>query len=117
MATKAMFELFCVLDKRYQLEIVDKLFDVLRIHLMMRNVCIPAHQCELDMRLLSVIKKLVKQVIQDDFTIKMNKNVAHLIDRFNCIQKKRAIYHQHVSCDKFEDLARVSADDDDDESS
>jgi hypothetical protein len=112
-----MLDFFFLLDRRYQLEIVDKVFDMIRIHAMIRNVNTSSHQCELDMRLLNIIKKLVKQLIMDDFTIKMNKNVAHLIDRFNCIQKKRAIYNQPVSCDKFEDLVRVAAEDDEDECS
>ncbi len=108
-----MFEIFFMLNKRYQLEIVEKIFDWLRIQITVSGIYTNSHQCELDMRLLHVIKKLVKQVILDDFIIKMNKNVVHLIDRFNSIQTKRAAYHHDVTSDIFDDLVRVSTEDDD----
>ena len=110
-----MLDVFFLLNKRYQLEIVDKLFDLLRIHLTICSIHTKSHQCELDMRLLHVTKKLVKQLILDDFTIKMNKSVVHLIDRFNSIQKKRAAYHNDACADTFEDLVRISTEEDEDE--
>ncbi len=108
-----MLELFFLLNKRYQLEIVDKLFDLMRIHLTIVSMNAKSHQTELDMRLLHVIKKMVKQTVSDDMTIKMNKDLVHLIDRFNSIQKKRAAYH-HDNRD-LDDLVRVATDEDDDE--
>ena len=110
-----MLELFFVLNKRCQLEIVDKAFDLIRIHMALSSVSEKAHQCELDMRLLHIVKKLLKQVIVDDYIIKMNKNVVHLIDRFNCIQKKRATYRHETVGHTFEDMVRIATDDDEDE--
>ena len=109
-----MLELFFLLNKRYQLEIVDKLFDLMRIHLTMGSLRTKSHQAELDMRLLHVVKKMVKQVVADDLTIKMNKDLVRLIDRFNSIQKKRAAYLHETPRD-FEDLVRVATEDDDDD--
>jgi hypothetical protein len=110
-----MLDVFFLLNKRYQLEIVDKLFELFRIHLTLGHIRAHSHQCELDMRLLHVTKKLVKQLVVDDFTIKMNKNTVHLIDRFNSIQKKRAAYHRDAGSDTFDDLVKIATEDDEDE--
>ena len=110
-----MLELFFLLNRRYQIEIVDKIFDLIRIHLILSSVHTKSTNSELDMRLLHITKKLLKQIIADDYIIKMNKNVVHLIDRFNSIQKKRTESRQEAASDTFDDLVRISTEDDEEE--
>ena len=110
-----MLELFFLLNKRYQLEITDKIFDVIKVHLTLNHIHTKSQQTELDMRLLHVTRKIVKQFVADDFTIKMNKDLVHLIDRFNCIQKKRAAYHHETHRETFDDLVRISTEEDEDD--
>lgn len=107
-----MFLLFKVLDKKYKGMLMDKLFDMLNIMFLYDNLFELKHNDKYNIKMIKIVKKMIKKIINDNFVVKIDKKTLSIVDDFNKLQKKH-----NAKCLKDDIVSESDSDSDSDSDS
>jgi hypothetical protein len=79
-----------MLNKKHQYILISKLFDLLTITTISNNL-FSKRQSNVYLKTISLVKRFIKKIINDDFVIKMDKAALLLVEQINSHNKKHLI--------------------------
>ena len=82
------FSLFEILNKKHQTKMLDKIFDFLELLYLTSNLFDSKNKSQ-DMKIFRIYKKIIKKfMVDDEYLIKVDKNLMRIIDEYNNVKKK-----------------------------